>query len=412
MQPPSGARATQLSKRAQRRGNRRERLQRRDDYVGLAVARAEIRASHPTVKGRRAQYKLARIVTQVANSQRVKDLESAASCPSAELAPAREHGPAKTTTPLSASAAEPAAREGARAELPQPAAGAAKSSGARRASQEGGEQPDQEPRAERIKEEPLGGTSPTIPTLPPSTPSAGSIRCKAEQAASPPRGEAAPTPRARVVATGAKQEAQEGAHLPLHAARRAPARRAELPQTRGRQRAALGRSHGDRWGRAQRLEDEQPHTRWLEGKAIFPNPEDIHIDAPPTPPWHAPRQQPQSKAARKEQQKGADHREQQRMEEGQANVKCEPTSDSEEHEALRRRSPTPAASAWASGARRESPVAAAAASRPRHSTGKPQHSRAWQAILDLHPAARGFQLRELQRAQKARQTQRRAWRAW
>ena len=113
-----------------------------------------------------------------------------------------------------------------------------------------------------------------------------------------------------------------------------------------------------------------------------------------------------------EQLKGADNREQQRREEEKANVKCEPTSDSEENEAPRRRSPTPAASAGASGARRESPVAAAAASRPRHGTGQPQHTRAWQRILDLHPAARGFQLRERQRAQKAGQMQKRAWRAW
>ena len=95
-QPPSGARATEVSKRAWRRGNRQKRLQRRDDYVGLAMARAEIKASHPTVKGRNAQYKLARFVTQVANSQRVKDLASAVSHPSAERAPARDRGQAKT----------------------------------------------------------------------------------------------------------------------------------------------------------------------------------------------------------------------------------------------------------------------------------------------------------------------------
>ena len=191
--------------------------------------------------------------------------------------------------------------------------------------------------------------------------------------------------------------------MPLHEARRAPARRVELPQTRGRQRAALGRPTEDCWGRAQRLEDEKPHIRWLEGKAVFPNPEDIHIDAQPTPPWHAPRQQPTAKA---------DHCAQRRREEGQASVKCEPTSDAEENAAPRRRSPTTAASAGARPTRHERPVAAAAASRSRLGTGQPQHTRAWQAILDLHPAARGFQLRELQRAQKASQTQRRAWQAW
>ena len=168
----------------------------------------------------------------------------------------------------------------------------------------------------------------------------------------------------------------------------------------------------DRWGRAQRLEDEKPHTRWLEGKAVFPNPEDIHIDAPPTPPWHAPRLQPKSKAALKEQQEGADNREQQRREEEKANVKCEPTSDSEENEAPRRRSPTPAASAGSSGARRESPVAAAAASRSRHGTWQPQHTRAWQRILDLHPAARRVQLKERQQAKKAGQMHRSVWHGW
>ena len=201
--------------------------------------------------------------------------------------------------------------------------------------------------------------------------------------------------------------------MPLHEARRAPARRVELPQTRGRQRAALGRPTEDCWGRAQRLEDEKPHIRWLEGKAVFPNPEDIHIDAPPTPPWHAPRLQPKSKAALKEQQRWADIREQQRREEEKANVKCEPTSDSEENEAPRRRSPTPAASAGSSGAKRESPVAAAAASRPRHGAWQPQHARAWQRrILELHPGARRVQLKERQQAKKAGQMHRSGWHGW
>ena len=145
---------------------------------------------------------------------------------------------------------------------------------------------------------------------------------------------------------------------------------------------------------------------------MFPNPEDIHIDAPPTPPWHATRLQPKSKASLKEQQRWADIREQQRREKEKADVKCEPTSDSEENEAPRRRSPTPAASAGPSGAKRESSAAAAAASRPRHGTWQPQHTRAWQRILDLHPAARRVQLKERQQAKKAGQMHRSGRHAW
>ena len=168
----------------------------------------------------------------------------------------------------------------------------------------------------------------------------------------------------------AREESPEG-RAPDSEPAQPPSDALASPPARGRPRAASKSRREDRWGRAKRRREEEPHNRWLENRADFPRGPHAPEAPPPkdmgAPPWHEARLPPRTNAERKRRRAWDSIREEQREQRRLSKIKSEPTSDPEDAEPRRgkRRAPVAGAAGPPNGARgahrapaaRESPAA-------------------------------------------------------